>query len=241
MKCGPRLQIGCVCLGLLIAGQMLGCSKSPTDNGDLLPAPRLLQNPADTAMVEVGIDAVENSNAIQLDWQPGDDQKPAGYRLYRRDGQNGQFALVVSLSRNTTTYLDTTGVRTDTRYYYFLTAFNDDDKESTSSDTLSYTLLDKAFNLSNTLDTKPIFSWQINAFPQFYVLKLVEADTDRKIWVVQVKSDFTPPGDQVRFNADGSAIVDSLGHNISYRWRIDVIGPSTNSGSESLWKRFSIP
>ena len=215
------------------------CSKTPTEILDKPLAPILLPTPPDTALIEIGIDAVERGDFIQLDWKPADNEKPAAYFLYRRDKSQQTFARLIELSGNKTTYLDSSNIKTGQRYYYYLTAVNDDDIESEPSDTLSYLLVKKAFMLSNTLQPVPTFSWQVITHPEFYVLKLLEADTDRKIWVTRVQSAYSQT-EQVTYNSDSTAALDSLQSGIAYKWRIDIIGSSRNSGSESFWKQFVI-
>lgn len=203
-----------------------------------MPAPRLLPSPPDTALVEIGIDAVDFGDFIQLDWQPAEGTRPVGYRIYRSRQKQTDFAVLVELSGTRTSYIDSSGIQLGIRYYYYLTALDDDQNESLPSDTLSYLLVEKASLLSNTLEPQPSFSWHVGAIPaEFYVLKLVEADTDRRIWVTRVKSSYSQ-SEQVKFNYDGTAAEETLRSGIPYRWRVDVIGPAANSGSESRWKSF---
>ncbi len=227
---------------LLLAAvlSLLSCKSNPTGSEERLPAPILLPNPADTSLVEVGIDAVDFGDYIRLDWQAGDKQTPSEYNIYRRkDGDEPSFTLLGAVGGNQTSIIDSSGIAVGTRYYYYITAVDDDGLESEPSDTLDYQLIAKADVLNNTLAVQPVFSWRVEAVPQFYVLKLVEAETDRKIWVAQIQSSFTTD-EQVQFNKDGRATVDSLKKNFPYKWRVDIIGPSRNSGSESAWKRFSL-
>ncbi|MDQ7052132.1 MAG: hypothetical protein Q9P14_04280 [candidate division KSB1 bacterium] len=216
----------------------LACNSSPMDTVERLPAPKLLPSPPDTALVEIGIDAVEFGDFIQLDWEPAAGAKPAGYRIYRSEDVRTDFTMLVDLMGERTTYIDSSGIELGTRYYYFITALDDDRAESLPSDTLSYLLIEKASLLSNTNEPRPTFFWHVGAIPaEYYVLKLIEADTDRRIWVTRVKSSYSQ-SEQVKFNQDGTAAVDSLSVGVSYKWRVDIIGPASNSGSESPWKSF---
>ncbi|RME00371.1 MAG: hypothetical protein D6814_03635 [Calditrichaeota bacterium] len=190
-------------------------------------------------MIEIGIDAVESGDYIQLDWQTSGTQKPENFRIYRREGKSEDFVQIAQVSGNKTTFLDSSGIKIGTRYYYYLTAVNDDDVESEASDTLSYLLVEKAFLLSNTLQPVPVFTWQVRTNPEVYVLKLIEADTERKIWVTKVRSAYSQT-EQVKYNIDGTALLDSLQTGVAYKWRIDIVGPAENSGSESSWKKFML-
>ncbi len=217
---------------------VLSCADGPTGTEERLPRPVLLPTPPDTSLTEEGIDAVDIGDYIQLDWRPGDKQLPAEYKIYRKqDGEEQDFILLGAVGGNQTTVIDSSDIAVGMRYYYYVTAVDDDGLESEPSDTLDYMLIAKADFLNNTLTAQPEFSWQVEAVPQFYILKLVEAETDTKIWVAQIQSSFRTD-ERVRFNADGRAAVDSLRKNVPYKWRVDIVGPSRNSGSESVWKRF---
>ena len=216
-----------------------GCSTVPNATTDRLPAPHLLPSPPDTALVEEGIDAVEFGDFIQLDWRPRGEARPFQYKIYRRSEKDQAFTMLVKLSGSVQSFIDSLNVQVGRRYYYYITALNDDEVESLPSDTLSYMLLEKAFLLSNTASPVPVFSWQVSTSPETFVLKLIEADTGEKVWVTQIKSSYSQM-EQIVFNADGSSRIDSLRRNVTYKWRIDIVGPSMNSGSESQWKRFTI-
>jgi hypothetical protein len=222
---------------LLIIGS--GCNRSPVNPGPSLPAPVLIQSPADTSLIEIGIDAVESGDFIRLDWQPGDKELPINYRIYRTEAIDSGFVLTAAVSGRATSYLDSLGIKIGTRYYYYITAVDDEDIESYPSDTLSYKLLEKPFLLANSFEPELMFSWQVRVNPEFYVLKLIEADTEKKIWVSKFRTSYTQI-EKVKFNFDGKAIVDSLQRGVAYKWRVDIIGASENSGSESPWKRLII-
>lgn len=215
-----------------------GCSTSPVENIEKLPAPLLLPAPPDTALIEQGIDAVESGDFIQLDWRAGDEREPFRYRIYRGLSTDDEYTLIAEVGGKIETYIDSVGV-IGTRYYYYVTAKDEDEGESEPSDTLSYQLLAKPVLLANTSSVRPTFSWQVNGTPpQFYVLKLLETDTDKKIWVTWVQTSFGDQMEQVKYNFDSTAVRDSLRTGVSYKWRVDIVGPSANSGSESNWKRF---
>lgn len=216
-----------------------GCKRSPVDPEPSLPAPVLIQSPADTSMIEIGIDAVESGDFIQIDWQSGDQQRPRSYRIYRTEAIDSGFVLAAEASGTVTSYLDSLGVRIGKRFFYYISAVDDEGIESFPSDTLSYKLLQKPSLLANSFEPELTFSWQVQVNPEFYVLKLIEADSEKKIWVSKFRTAYTQI-EKVKFNFDGKAVVDSLERGVAYKWRVDIIGPSENSGSESPWKRLII-
>ena len=65
--------------------------------------------------------------------------------------------MLVKLSGSVQSFIDSLNVQVGRRYYYYITALNDDEVESLPSDTLSYMLLEKAFLLSNTASPVPVF------------------------------------------------------------------------------------
>ena len=89
----------------------VGCNNSPTKSDERLPAPIFLTTPADTSLIEKGIDADDSGNFIQLDWEPGDaSNPPLRYRIYRKAEDEDSFKeLGAGLSGNQTTFTDTIG------------------------------------------------------------------------------------------------------------------------------------
>jgi len=100
-------------------------------------------------------------------------------------------------------------------------------------------LLQKPFLLANSFEPELTFSWQVQVNPEFYVLKLIEAESENKIWVSKFRTSYAQL-EKVKFNFDGKAVIDSLQPGVAYKWRVDVVGASENSGSESAWKRLII-
>jgi len=215
----------------------LGCSTEFEDKGP--PPPTLLPPPDDLAVVEKGIDAVPEGDAIQLDWLPSDGQEVAGYRLYRRAGRTGAFLLLKSFRAQDTTFVDPSGIEVGTRYFYFMTAVDRAGREGSPSDTVDYMLVPKAFSLHCTATPTPIFRWHVHDYPAQYVLKLFDLNDGTKIWFSVVQSDYADQDEEVPYNWDGTAAIPVLTAGRTYRWRVDVVGTERNSGSESAWNRFT--
>lgn len=215
----------------------LGCSTQGEENKGPAP-PALLPPPDDWTVVEKGIDAVPESDAIQLDWLPPEGQEVAGYRLYRRAGQSGSFLLQKSFKALDTTFVDA-DVKPEVRYFYFMTAIDQGGREGPPSDTVDYMLVPKAFNLHCTATLTPVFRWHINTYPSQYVLKLFDLSEESKVWFSAVQSDFADLDEEVAYNWDSTAVTPMLSAGRTYRWRVDVVGTERNSGSESRWSRFT--
>ncbi|MDH7561408.1 MAG: hypothetical protein QHJ34_14435, partial [bacterium] len=223
---------------LAIASLFLLCSKDiPEEHGP--PAPILLKPPDDLAVVEKGIDAVPEADAIQLDWLAPDGEDLAGFRLYRRTGRSGAFLLLKSFKAQDSTHVDAAGIEVGTRYFYLMTAVDHFGRESAPSDTVDYQLVPKAFNLHCTASLTPVFRWHVQDYPGQYVLKLFDLSDGSKVWFSLVQSSYTGQEEVVPYNWDGTAAASALVSGRQYRWRVDVVGVERNSGSESAWSRFT--
>jgi len=227
------------CVFFLIFVASVTCSNQVGEAERPSP-PRLIASPPDTAIDERGIDAIPERDAIQLDWAAQGGGPLRGFKLYRSEERKTGYRLLANLSERDTTYTDVNNLELWRRYFYFMTSVDQDGRQSSPSDTLDYMLVDKAFNLFATPEVRPLFRWQVKSNPAQYVVKVFENDTDRKIWVSVVNSDYGDLDEEVRFNADGAAVVDSLQRGRTYKWRVDIIGPESNSGSESAWKRLTV-
>jgi len=222
-----------VCLLTLVL--LLGCGKSPEGPAEELPAPVLLPVPDDLSVDEGGVDAVPEKNAIQIQWEAYP-RRDARIQIYRSDAEEGEFSLRTELSATDTVFLDER-VAIGTRYWYFLIA-KKDGSVSPTSDTVSYKLLEKPFALWENPTPRPTFRWRVSEIPVEYVIKLFELPSDNKVWFAVVSPDFNSLTEEVRYNFDGGAARDSLVVGRAYRWRVDVVGPEANAGSESEWRIF---
>jgi hypothetical protein len=218
----------------------LNCTKNLDEGKDLPQAPTLFGPPADMEEVERGIDAIPNYDGIQLDWHTENSEDIAEYIIYRRTAEESQYQRLTTVFSQDTTYIDLNDIEIGKRYYYFIVAVDYEDRESANSDTVDYMLVAKAFHLYNSLTPFPTFRWEISEYPAQYVLKLFDAQTSEKIWFSLVPSDYTNQDEQVDYNSDGTALIDSLSVGHTYMWRVDVVGTASNSGSESNWKQFTV-
>jgi hypothetical protein len=202
--------------------------------------PKLLPVPADTSINETGMDAVPEFDGIQVQWQL--EAHFMSYDLYRRQQSEAKFSLIASLADKDSIYIDMQGIVLNKRYYYYLIGKDEDQHASAPSDTLSYMLLPKAFNLSVSTGNVTSFHWQVQDIaPSRYVLKLFEDATQTPVWFSTVPSSYQGSEEQAVFNWDNASHISPLISGGRYRWRIDIVGATFDSGSESGWHRFAMP
>ena len=206
----------------------------------MLPAPLLYASPPDTLLQERGIDAVPEGDALQLDWQRN--SRYSGYLLYRRGEGDKGFVSLRQLNGRDSTFVDQDNLALNKRYYYYLVGLDEDNNKSESSETVDYMLVPKAYNLGISWSPEVIFFWNIpEVAPDQYLLKLFDDFTNELVWMSRVRSGYGDLREQVQYNWDKKAKPAGLVSGRRYRWRIDVIGSATRSGSESQWDRFTAP
>jgi len=229
-------------LGVIFA--ILNCNKKST--GPELEPPVVIFVPCseDTSEVEKGIDAVPEGDVILIEWYASTDDFVDRYEIYRSESEDKDYSLVEQIEVPDTSYLDLVP-EINVRYYYYILAINIDNIKSESSDTVFYELLKKAEIISpkektNVTDTRPLFQWKDPNEQHLNVIRLRDKNSSEYIWISQVPSEYSDI-QEVEFNSQGDAKVDTLTPGINYEWRIDVIGGQrANTGSESEWATFAI-
>ena len=217
---------------------LLHCQRQTTSPSRIPDAPTLLPAPADSLTDEHGIDAIPEMDAILVEWIPGPDYE--GYALYRRSAQEATYQRLKKFSAADSSYTDTR-VALNVRYFYYLTAQNDLENWSPPSDTVSYMLIEKATNLFY-LQPDNQFQWhQQHIPPRRYILKLFNAMSGQLVWMRRIEPLYHQDEQSVSYNDDGSAGDQTLASGTEYTWRIDSVGPSAGSGSESMWASISVP
>jgi hypothetical protein len=206
---------------------------------------------SDMAAVERGIDAVPESDGIQLQWYSLHDHNLKKYSVYRRKSQETYFKVIKTIDPGTasagedTVYIDNDPEMQFYRYtYYYVTGTNRDDLEGPPSDTLKYQLLlkpDTYMPNGGTIPGLPVFDWKFpeTAIPDSFILRIEVEFLDRLHYIAKFQSDYN----DFLQNLDLAQVANPpvFDPGISYRWRIDSIGPdSSSSGAESAWKIFII-
>ena len=140
---------------------LINCSENDPIKSDPPNKVLLVQKEEGFDMLEVerGIDAGPNPNSdvnsIQLVWyEPEDARILAYFKVYRSEDPEGKiYYEQIGTTENQVDPLDTVftdstqGLSTYNRYWYYITAVNEDGIESEPSDTVYYRLIDKAFDL----------------------------------------------------------------------------------------------
>jgi hypothetical protein len=236
---------------LITLFMLMSCDNSQNPS---LPQPARVQwvpRSSDMAAVELGIDAVPESDGIKLQWFSLHDQNLKKYSIYRRKSQETYFKVIKTIDLETafpgqdTVFIDDDPAMEFYRYtYYYVTGTNRDDLEGLPSDTLRYQLLLKPTTYEpngKTINGLPVFYWSFpqTATPDSFILRIELEYLNRLFYIAKYQSNYDSP-DQILDLAQDS-IPPSFDSGLSYRWRIDSIGPdSSSSGAESAWKIFYI-
>lgn len=214
---------------------------------------------SDTTQIEQGIDAVAipalESNAIQIMWhrhlQITDLKSFLIYKSVAPEGNvnyNRIFEVPVSnIFDPDTVFLDE-NVNTGQKTFYYITAVSKDNRESSPSDTVWYTLLPKGvvsnFQLNNSTPPVMTFSFQVptNAFPNEFILRVEEGSLDETSWslvLIDIWQDFEYGSVSRELSGDYLKII--FKNSRAYRWRIDFTeGDPRFHGSESDWQSIQI-
>lgn len=222
---------------------ILSCQSSTTGSGRAPLPVQFVPKTSEEAVVEQGIDAIPEGDAIYFAWYKQDPNEIEKYEIYRQTEPEDEFYLTDTVQD--TFYVDNLDPLTELneRMYYFVLSVNYDSKKSTDSDTINYKLLEKPTPLmpSGSIENdKPLFQWNDITQANDYIIWVKRSDTDQIIWHSKIQANLGSEHQQIGFNSDGTAIVDKLTDGIPYEWRVDVIGPETNCGSESAWTLFQI-
>ena len=225
---------------------LFACSDTQTPD---LPAPAkviMVPRSDDMAEVERGIDAVPESDGIQIQWYDLHDRNVKSYKIYRKNENETFYSLVKTIDLETafpgsdTTYIDAAAdLKLNSYNYYCVIAVNKDDMEGQPSDTLRYKLLSKPLtsNPNGEISGMPKFYWSFPVVPDSFILRIEEDFTGRLHFIRKFRSNY----DNEYQELDLSQIENPPQFNSTlwYKWRIDIIGPEPqSSGAESDWLSF---
>ena len=230
------------------------------------PVRLVLRGPgADTTNSEPGIDAVPTPegeiNQIQIQWYHHPQTKQlTKFNIYRSQEPEGNknYVLIGNVQANIpgqpdTIFFDTQDLQLNVRYYYYVTAVNKDMVESTSSDTVSYKLLEKPVKLSLNANASVIskpdmnFEWWMESgnTPDRYILRIerfYSKDVHILSYIRYVGTEYGSAHQSFRLQGDS---LTTIFPNGKYRWRVDCVGREDVvhqyfEGSESNWKIFDV-
>ena len=235
------------CIGIIV---IYSCNDNTGADSQVPPKVQMVMRSPDTAAVEQGIDAVPESNGIQVQWHKLYHPALAYYYLYRKADDELYFQRIKVIDPERITQGgDTTYVDNDTTlsifkwYQYFVTAANKEGDEGLASDTVTYMLVEKAILISPdqvVVSGDYVFRWSfIGTKPQYFILR-IEEDFSQKLLFSNIFeiNNFISGIDTLNLSETEPKLHFPEGR---YRWRIDCIGESAeSSGSESEWSRFFI-
>lgn len=233
MKLWPSFSL---LFGLIFA--ILTCSENLTSVSSKPDKVTIITGTADTTIVERGIDAIPEDDAIFIQWYPLEDQNLKHYEIWRYNDAVEEHENIAVVSIDDSTYIDQT-VAFYVKYFYYVIAVNEDNKKGESSDTLSYTLLKKAIHLNpqgEIPEEAPQFSWEDPNGSAEYILRVYDPVNDECVWLTNIASSYSDR-EAIVYNLDNSAKYEKLEKGKEYYWRIDVVGSDTycGAGSESAW------
>lgn len=145
--------------------------------------------PAEAASLPkvTGVKAVSSTyKSIKITWKKI--SKVTGYKVYRATSANGKYKLVKTISSaKTTAYMDTKGVRTGTKYYYKVRAYEISGKKFTYgsySNTVSAKAVPSKVKLkkvTNTAYGEVTLSWEkVDGATGYEIYRLSDDETNYK-------------------------------------------------------------
>jgi hypothetical protein len=247
---GRAIIMGAIILVLT----MQGCAKR-TPVVTVLTKPSFTPQSQPDSTVETGIGQDPSTGGIFLQWYSV--TSATGYKVFRSDtsdvsGNPMLFSMIRDLSigfaSNDTSVVDQS-VENGVCYYYYITAYASDGSVSSPSDTINYTLMNRAglkypvLNVTCSLSSV-YFNWHDNAGGGFTVIRLddISQIPISTIWISSRFQVFgTLPAENFNFDSTAEMPLFS-GH--SYQWRIDRFNVDTKGrpyeGSRSAWGIFNI-
>jgi hypothetical protein len=231
------------------------CCKTEEPEYPVPDAVIMVAKSPDTSGVERGIDAVPESQGIQLQWYKITDRNIIHYNIYRKQDKTDSYFKKIAERRVDftqpsdldTMFTDTANVELYKDYFYYVTASNKDNKEGPPSDTVSYRLLPKV-NIQypkgqQISQTRPEFVWNMDQEkPHQYILRIKEETSNELFFVAYIVSNYTNEPEIVNLNDFEPLDLDDFDPGIYYYWRVDCVGDELPrpSGSESNWELFSV-
>jgi hypothetical protein len=194
---------------------------------------------------------IPQQNAIRIEWEVSSNQAVsstenlAGYKVYRSKSPEESDFQVIAAASEKDSYYEDTDVSIGTKYYYRVSAFNDNGNESDKSNTVDYTLLGKPALIepadqSVIKTTKPAFKWLSVSGASAYTVLVHGSGADGTTWEEIWQSERVYPYQDLRrmYNDDGHASK-LLENGGTYRWRVDCSG-GRSAGSQSRWWYFVV-
>ncbi|MBD3224939.1 MAG: hypothetical protein GF313_09425 [Caldithrix sp.] len=238
---------------------MLACSQQEVTEDEPLEPITFVQKETftDTLQHENGVDAIHtggpsDNNGIRLMWHSHPQAHEIEYyTIYRSNHPEGlsfyqQVAVKYPGGPNIadTVFIDDSDVDLNRKYFYYVTCTNEANVESVPSDTVWYTVIEKAQlifpNSEAVIDSLPVwFQWARQDYPDQYILRIERFITETfhpLVYIKLIQSKYESP--QTELVNDWKPTAQDNG---MYRWRIDCVGRNKlYEGSESIWRTFTL-
>lgn len=208
-----------------------------------------MEKTPENVKIEHGIDAFTSENGdggIFLEWYANSEKNLAGYSVFRSELPDKNFIEITKIEKVydliDTSFVDDS-VDVNTRYYYFIRAFGDDDQFGEPSDTVYYTLLQMPELLGTSMaDGNPVFSWTYPdppSAPNDFIFRLQRKVSNNLYEILD------PVAETIKYSFPEEWSLGELGYANAlqpgiYVWWIDAFIPTGNAGGESEKMQFQI-
>jgi len=218
--------------------------------------PKWIEKSLPIDSIESGIRPYNDGNGIKIEWHQNTEEDIFGYNLFRSsENIENEFELIFNINTfgisDVNTFFVDDSVRFNIDYFYYLKAYDLAGNNSEPSDTIQYRLIKKAEliePMGTTINHPTFFEWyDYNESVFEYVIRIeMFSQESELIWISQIsRSNFSDFFQNVPYNNDGHAAIDSLEIGKTYRWCIKSISLVNKynfdiGGSISNWCYFTI-
>lgn len=220
------------------------CDDSTSSDNPVPGRVILVAKSAEDDSVETGIDAeyvrAAGKNGIFLQWYEVDDNDLAAYRIYRSAVDTSTAFMLVaqvgkSMGKIDTFYIDSS-VEVGIRYYYRVSAMDEEGQEGPRSRAANYKLYEMC-----SLDAPPpfdgTFQWRWPTIqPNSFVFRLRR--TSGILSDILIETFLNNYSQNQEWSLEDLEL-GTLAPG-EYQWRIDIIGTEPNHGSETDWLSFVV-
>jgi len=236
MTCSYIIGRVIACSGLLLLVILIICGCE--DDGQEAHIP-------DTPLLNPQASSIPQQNAIRIEWDVSGEDNLSGCKIYRSlSSEEEEFQIIATVSEKDGYYEDT-DVSVGVKYYYKISAFDDNGNESDKSDAANYTLLEKPTPIEPADQTAietltPTFAWLGVSGASAYDIRLYSRVADEETWDEIWHSERVYPYQDLRktYNDDNLASK-PLETGMTYKWRVDS-SAGRSAGSQSRWRYFSV-
>ena len=249
---GKKMSINKPLYLFLLSFFVIAFQCTDVENPNPPEIPKIVDKSVPEKFTEKGIDAIEETNAIIIQWEANSEKDLEGYYIYRAantinsNSDELKYSKTATISVNyvnpiatATEYIDY-NVSIKIQYFYYIRAFNQSGNVSDASDTISYKLAAKPTLYcpqgiicpedGSTASQTPTFSFKyspdIDFGISYFIIKVADINGD-SLWCYGFpREGYDGSTQKIIFNKDGSSLVDTLTSGGQYQWKIDAITPT---------------